>query len=59
MYHYWNETKTNCITVNESSIIDFDSKQYLMEHDFVIPWELLIQMKIVRLKFQRKLHLQF
>ena len=41
-----NEMNNNCITIPDEALVNLNSQNYLEKHDFKVPWDLLLEMKL-------------
>ena len=41
-----NELKEKCIKIEDEALVNLDSHKYLDEHNFRVPWDLLLEMKL-------------
>ena len=40
------EVNNKCITIPDEALVNLNSQNYLEKHDFRVPWDLLIEMKL-------------
>ena len=41
-----NEMNNNCITIQDEDLVNLNSQNYLEKHNFRVPWDLLLEMKL-------------